>query len=122
MSNVKEKCRRRVRRRRHIRKKVFGVKEKPRLSVYKSLKNIYCQIIDDSAGRTLASASTLIKEIREKLPYGGNLEAAKLLGNKIAEEAKSVGIERVVFDRGGYKYHGRVKALAESARENGLTF
>ena len=122
MSNVKEKLRRRIKRRKSIRKKVFGVTEKPRLSVYKSHKNIYCQIIDDLTGRTLASASTMLKEIREKLPYGGNLEAAKLLGNKIAEEAKRVGIEKVVFDRGGYKYHGRVKALAESARESGLVF
>ncbi len=122
MNILKEKCRRRLKRRKGIRKRVFGVKEKPRLSVYRSSKNIYCQIIDDTTGRTLASASTLIKDIKDKLPYNGNVEAAKLVGQKIAEEAAKIGITKVVFDRSGYKYHGRVKALADSARENNLVF
>jgi len=122
MSILKEKYRRRLKRRKGIRKSVFGVKEKPRLSVYRSSKNIYCQLIDDTTGRTLASASTLIKDIKDKLPYNGNVEAAKLVGQKIAEEAAKIGITKVVFDRSGYKYHGRVKALADSARESNLVF
>ena len=122
MSILKEKNRRRLKRHKGIRKKVFGVKDKPRLSVYRSSKNIYCQLIDDTTGKTLASASTLIKDIKDKLPYNGNVEAAKLVGQKIAEEAVKIGITKVVFDRSGYKYHGRVKALADSARENNLVF
>ena len=122
MSILKEKFRRRLKRRKGIRKRVFGDKEKPRLSVYRSSKNIYCQLIDDTTGKTLASASTLIKDIKDKLPYNGNVEAAKLVGQKIAEEAAKIGITKVVFDRSGYKYHGRVKALADSARENNLVF
>lgn len=122
MSILKEKNRRRFKRHKGIRKKVFGDKEKPRLSVYRSSKNIYCQLIDDTTGKTLASASTLIKDIKDKLPYNGNVEAAKLVGQKIAEEATKIGITKVVFDRSGYKYHGRVKALADSARENNLVF
>lgn len=122
MNVLKEKNRKRFKRRKGIRKRIFGVKEKPRLSVYRSSKNIYCQLIDDTTGRTLASASTLIKDIKDKLPYGGNIEAAKLVGRKIAEDAAKIGITRVVFDRGGYKYHGRVKALADSAREGSLVF
>ncbi len=122
MNILKEKYRRRLKRHKGIRKKVFGVKDKPRLSVYRSSKNIYCQLIDDTTGKTLASASTLIKDIKDKLPYNGNVEAAKLVGQKIAEEAAKIGIAKVVFDRSGYKYHGRVKALADSARENNLVF
>lgn len=120
MDILKEKRKRRIKRRKGLRKKIFGVKEKPRLSIYRSSRNIYCQLIDDTTGRTLASASTLSEDIKKKLPYGGNKNAAELVGRKIAEEAKKNGISRVVFDRGGYKYHGRVKALAESARENKL--
>ncbi len=122
MNILKEKYKRRLKRHKGIRKKVFGVKDKPRLSVYRSSKNIYCQLIDDTTGKTLASASTLIKDIKDKLPYNGNVEAAKLVGQKIAEEAAKIGITKVVFDRSGYKYHGRVKALADSARENNLVF
>ncbi len=120
MSILKEKHKRRLKRHKGIRKRIFGVKEKPRLSVYRSSKNIYCQLIDDTTGKTLASASTLIKDIKDKLPYSGNVEAAKLVGQKIAEEAAKIGITKVVFDRSGYKYHGRVKALADSARESNL--
>ncbi len=122
MSILKEKHRRRLKRHQGIRKRIFGVKEKPRLSVYRSSKNIYCQLIDDTTGKTLASASTLIKDIKDKLPYSGNVKAAKLVGQKIAEEAAKIGITKVVFDRSGYKYHGRVKALADSARESNLVF
>ncbi len=120
MNILKAKRKRRIKRRKSIRKKIFGVKEKPRLSIYRSSRNIYCQLIDDTIGKTLVSASTLSEDIREKVPYGGNKKAAELVGLKIAEEAKKNGIDKAVFDRGGYKYHGRVKALAESARKNNL--
>ncbi|MDR4496571.1 MAG: 50S ribosomal protein L18 [Candidatus Scalindua sp.] len=122
MNATKEKQNKRRKRHRGLRKKVIGFREKPRLSVYRSLKNIYCQLIDDISGETLASASTLSKNIKEKSAYGGNIKAALLVGEMIAEEAKKIGVTKVVFDRGGYKYHGRVKALAESARANKLIF
>ena len=122
MNATKEKQKKRLKRHRGLRKKVFGVREKPRLNVYRSLKNIYCQLIDDLTGETLASASTLSKNVKDKLAYGGNIKAASLVGEMIAGEAKKIGVTKVVFDRGGYKYHGRVKALAESARANQLIF
>lgn len=112
------------RRVRHLRarQKVFGTKDRPRLSVYRSLKNIYCQLIDDMQGRTLASVSTLSPDIKGNLSYGGNKKAAELIGRKIAEEAKKLGIAKVVFDKGGYKFHGRIKTLADAAREAKLNF
>lgn len=122
MDPHREKWRKRERRHKRLRQQVIGTAERPRLSVYKSLKNICCQLIDDMAGRTLAASSTLQKDIREKVRYGGNKAAAELVGQKIAEEAGKIGIQKVVFDRGGYKFHGRIKALAESARKNNLTF
>lgn len=109
----------RLKRHKRVRAKISGTAAKPRLCVYRSLKNIYAQIIDDVAGVTLVSASTLEKGFDG---YGGNKEAAKKLGAVIAEKAKAKGIEEVVFDRGGYVYHGRIKELADSARENGLKF
>ncbi len=109
----------RLKRHKRVRAKISGTAATPRLCVYRSLKNIYVQIIDDVAGKTLVSASTLEKGFDG---YGGNKEAAKKLGAVIAERAKANGIEEVVFDRGGYLYHGRVKELAESAREGGLKF
>ena len=105
---------------RKIRKTLVGTKERPRLSVFRSLNHIYAQIIDDYEGKTLAAASTL--ELKGQISSGGNVEAAKLVGAMIAERAKEKGVTQVVFDRGGYKYHGRVAALAEGARENGLDF
>lgn len=99
-----------------------AAKGKPRLSVFRSSKHIYVQIIDDGPGRTLAAASTVDKDVRAKLQSGGNTEAASAVGSVIAERAKKAGIEDVVFDRGGYNYHGRVRALAEAAREGGLRF
>jgi large subunit ribosomal protein L18 len=111
--------RRRQRVRRAVRQRAYG---KPRLSVFRSSKQIYCQIIDDGAGRTLASASSLEKANREALKTGANVEAAKLVGKLIAERAVQAGVTEVVFDRGSYMYHGRVKALAEGAREAGLKF
>lgn len=105
-----------------VRRKVFGTPERPRLSVYRSLSNIYAQIIDDTTGSTLVSASTLDKGIKETGKYAGNKEAAKIVGQFIAKRALDKGINQVVFDRGGYIYHGRVKELAEGAREAGLEF
>lgn len=113
----------RERRHRRVRKKVHGTPERPRLNVFRSLKHIYAQVIDDEAGTTLVAASTVEPELRAVSGgYGGNVEAARLVGRKIAERALARGIRQVVFDRGGYRYHGRVKALAEAAREAGLDF
>ena len=109
----------RLRRHRRVRGKISGTAERPRLDVYRSAKNIYAQVIDDVAGVTLVSASTAEKDFTE---YGGNKDAAKKVGMLVAERCKAKGIECVVFDRGGYLYHGRVKALAEGAREGGLKF
>ncbi len=122
MDHIKEKLRKRTRRHLRTRRKVIGTSERPRLSVYRSLKHIYCQIINDIEGKTLASASTQSPDIRSQVQYGGNVKAAEIVGKKIAEEAKSKGISTVVFDKGGYKYHGRIKALAESARKHNLSF
>lgn len=122
MNNIKEKLQKRKRRHQRIRRKVVGSSERPRLSVYRSMKHIYCQIINDANGTTLASASTMSPEIREQVKDGGNVKAAEIVGKKIAEEALKKGISKVVFDKGGYKYHGRVKALAESARKSNLSF
>jgi len=105
-----------------VRTRVIGTPERPRLCVYRSLGHIYAQVIDDRSGRTLASASSLDGETRKNLKGGGNLAAAKAIGQAIAERARAAKIELVVFDRGGYKYHGRVKALADAAREAGLKF
>lgn len=113
-----------ARRRRHerIRKKVSGTPGRPRLSVYRSLNHIYAQVIDDSRGETLLAASTLDGEIRLEKGHKGNVAMAKRVGELIAKRAASKGIRKVVFDRGGYLYHGRVKALADAAREAGLEF
>ncbi len=114
------KTRTELRQSRHVRlrKKLAGTAERPRLAVYRSLKHIYAQIIDDTKGHTLASASSQ----DEGHTGGGNAEGAKAVGARLAEQAKAAGIEAVVFDRGGFAYHGRVQALAESAREGGLSF
>lgn len=110
---------RRLKRHKRVRAKISGTAERPRLNVYRSLSNIYAQIIDDTTGNTIVSASTLEKEFDGKT---GNSDAAKKVGLAIAERAKEKGISSVVFDRGGYLYHGRVKQLAEGAREGGLQF
>lgn len=111
-----------TRRHRRIRKHVKGNPQRPRLAVFRSLANIYVQIIDDMNGNTLVAASSIEPEIRAKLGYGGNIEAAKYVGKVAAERALAKGITEVVFDRGGNLYHGRVAALAEGAREAGLQF
>ena len=105
-----------------VRNSLSGTTERPRLAVFRSDKHIYAQIIDDLAGRTLASAASTSGEVRGELPNGGNIAAAKLVGRAIADRAKAAGITKVAFDRGGRQYHGRVKALADAAREGGLQF
>jgi large subunit ribosomal protein L18 len=112
----------RLRRQAHIRKTVSGTPERPRLSVFRSLNHIYAQIIDDNAGCTLAAASTVDQAIRDRVAEMTKTEQARVVGEVVAERALSKGIKSVVFDRGGYKYHGRVKALAEAARKAGLDF
>jgi len=111
-----------IRRKYRVRKKVFGTPDRPRLSVFRSNRHLYAQIIDDIAGVTLVSASTRSRSLRDKVAYGGNIEAAKLVGKMIAKQALQVGIKCVRYDRSRYQYHGRLKALAESARETGLVF
>jgi large subunit ribosomal protein L18 len=107
---------------RRVRQKVAGSPERPRLTVYRSLNQIYAQVIDDRAGTTLVSASSIDKETRKETKGGGNIATAKIIGKIVAERAIAAGITKVVFDRGGYKYHGRVQALANAAREAGLKF
>ena len=119
MVSRKDSNKTRLHRHKRIRGKLSGTTAVPRLSVYRSLGNIYAQIIDDTKGVTLVSASSLDKDFED---YGGNIEAAKKVGSVIAKRALDKGIEHVVFDRGGYLYHGRVQALAEGAREGGLKF
>lgn len=111
-----------LRRKYHVRKKVFGMPDRPRLSIFRSNKHIYAQIIDDVTGATLVSASTRAKELREQLSKTSNKEAAGIVGQAIAKQAFSVGINCVCLDRNRYKYHGRVKALADGARKAGLIF
>ena len=118
MDRAKERVAARGRVRERIRRKVNGTAERPRLAVFRSLKHMYAQVIDDAAGQTLASASTRDKDATT----GSNATAAKALGALIARKAKDKGITRVIFDRGGYLYHGNIKALADAARENGLEF
>jgi large subunit ribosomal protein L18 len=112
---------RRQRRRFRVRKKLRGTQDRPRLSVFRSHKHIGCQIIDDLGGKTVVAASTRDKDLRESVKYGGNKAAAQVVGRAIAERAIAAGIKQVRFDRGSYKYHGRVAALADAAREAGLS-
>ena len=119
MVSKKDSNKARLQRHKRVRAKINGTAERPRLDVYRSAKNIYAQVIDDVAGVTLVSASTIEKDFAV---YGGNKDAAKKVGMLVAERCKAKGIENVVFDRGGYLYHGRVKELAEGAREGGLQF
>lgn len=113
--------RQRERRKWRVRKSIRGTAERPRLSVFRSHKHIGCQIIDDSAGKTLLAVATVDKETRSELKYGGNRKAAEAVGRKLAEKALAAGITQVKFDRGNYKYHGRVAALADAARAAGLS-
>ena len=123
MSKLLEKKRAgRFARHNRVRGRVVGTSERPRLNVFRSLTNIYAQVIDDQQGHTLVSASTIDKDVTEQVKGKTKSEAAKIVGQVIAQRAKDAGLSKVVFDRGGYKYHGRVAALAEGAREGGLEF
>lgn len=112
----------RLKRHKRIRKAIWGRNEKPRLCIFRSLKHIYAQVIDDERGRTLVSASTLDPEIKNKVKYTGNIKAAEMLGILLAKKMKEKGIKKVVFDRGGYLYHGRVRAVAENTRKGNIDF
>ena len=122
MNHQKAKLVRRIRRSNHVRRKIVGTAERPRLTVFRSSKHIYAQLIDDLTGATLAAASSVIADVRAGFKSCGNIKAAQVVGKKIAEVAKERGIAKAAFDRGHYKYHGRVKALADAAREGGLLF
>ena len=126
MGRTSKKLSARLRRKRRVRKKIFGTSERPRLSVFRSSKHIYAQIIDDTRGHTLVAASSLTPEIRERLAElkkeGGKIAVAKAVGELLGKRAIEAGIKKVCFDRGGFKYHGRVKALADGARAAGLEF
>jgi large subunit ribosomal protein L18 len=120
MSKSRQQVRQQIRRR--IRKKIAGSPARPRLAVFRSEKHIYVQLIDDDAGNTVCAASSLDKDVRDESGRGGTIKAATAVGSLIATRAKERGIAAVVFDRGGFRYHGRVKALADAAREGGLEF
>jgi large subunit ribosomal protein L18 len=122
VSSLAQKKEARLKRKVRVRKKVLGTSQRPRLNVFKSARHIYAQLIDDTAGVTLTAVSTAIDEVSTGLKYTGNIEAARKVGAEIAKKALAKEITAVVFDRNGFLYHGRVKALAEAARENGLTF
>lgn len=122
MSNSRSKSELRTRRHNRVRRKVTGTTERPRLAVYRSNKHIVAQVIDDTQGRTLASASTVEKDLRSAGTATGNVAAAEVVGRLVAERAKAAGVSKVVFDRGGSLYHGRVAALADAARASGLEF
>lgn len=122
MNQLARKAVRRERRKLHVRKKVNGTAERPRLTIFRSHKNIYAQIIDDMAGRTLAACSSMEKVLREALKSGSNKAAAIAVGTTLASKALQAGIKKVVFDRNGYPFHGRVKELADAARKAGLDF
>jgi large subunit ribosomal protein L18 len=122
LSSLLQKEMARLKRKIRVRKKIKGTSERPRLNVFRSAKHIYAQLIDDTNGATLAAASTLIEEVSTGLKYTGNIDAARKVGAEIAKRALAKDITKVVFDRNGFLYHGRVKAVAEAARENGLSF
>jgi large subunit ribosomal protein L18 len=122
MISKEDKNKARLKRHLRVRKKITGTTERPRLNIFRSAKHMYAQIIDDTTGATLAAASTQDKDLRDQVASGGNVEAAKKVGELIAQRAKAKGLDKVVFDRGGYLYHGRVQALADAAREAGLEF
>ena len=122
MNSQKLKQVRRLRRRRHVRRKIVGTVERPRLTVFRSSKHIYAQLIDDLNGVTLAAAASNAPDLKKNVAYGGNVKAAQAVGKRLAEVAKERGITKAAFDRGHYRYHGRIKALADAAREGGLQF
>ena len=122
MDHARTILRQRIRRRHRVRRFIRGTAERPRLSVFRTHKHMYAQVIDDASGRTLASASSRDKQLRDTLSFGGNKQAAEAIGRAVAERAKAAGVTQVCFDRGECKYHGRVAALADAARAAGLDF
>jgi large subunit ribosomal protein L18 len=122
MERLKLKAVRRTRRKARVRKGVFGTPERPRLTVSRTLKHVYAQLVDDTSGRTLVAVSSLSKALRGEIGYGGNKVAAEKVGTALAAAAKEKGIQAVAFDRNGFRYHGRLKALADAARKGGLSF
>ena len=122
MSSREVKISNHLRRKKRIRQKVFGTAERPRLTVYRSLQHIYAQLVDDAHGTTILGVSTRAKELQGKVKHADTIEAAKQVGALVAQKAREKNVATVVFDRNGYIYHGRLKALAEAARENGLKF
>lgn len=122
MDHQKLKHRRQARRKHHVRSKITGDADRPRLTVFRSSKHIYAQLIDDLRGVTVAAASSLAPDMRKQVANGGNIKAAVLVGKKLAEVAKQAGVSKAALDRGHYRYHGRIKALADAAREGGLQF
>ncbi len=122
MSNVKDKALKRNFRHKRIRKKISGTSDQPRACIYRSLKNLYVQVVDDTTHKILLGLSTQTKELKNTIKSGSNVAAATLLGEQFAAEAQKKGIKKICFDRGGYLYHGRVKAFAEAARKGGMEF
>ena len=122
MDHSRTILRQRMRRRHRVRRHIRGTAERPRLAVFRTHKHIYAQLIDDAAGKTLVSASTMDKQIREGLGFGGNKQAAEAIGRAVAERAMAAGVKKICFDRGEFRYHGRVAALADAARAAGLEF
>ena len=122
MDHSRTILRQRLRRRHRVRRHIRGTTERPRLAVFRTHKHIYAQIIDDSVGRTLISASSMDKQIRDAVAFGGNKQAAEAIGKAVAERAKAAGVTKVCFDRGEFRYHGRVAALADAARAAGREF
>jgi len=122
MDHARSNLRQRIRRQRRVRKPLRGTPARPRLSIRRSHKHIYAQVIDDASGRTLAAASTVESQLKTAVSFGGNRDAAAAIGQTVAERAKAAGVSRVCFDRGPCRYHGRVAALADAAREAGLEF
>ncbi|MEI6125388.1 MAG: 50S ribosomal protein L18 [Pseudomonadota bacterium] len=122
MEHILKKQKNRLQRKKRIRKKILGTCERPRMSIFKSLNHCYVQLIDDTSQKTILGVSTLSKELKSSLDKTGNIDAAKKLGHLVAEKALEKNISRIVFDRNGFLYHGRVKAIAEGAREKGLQF
>ncbi|MEE9393783.1 MAG: 50S ribosomal protein L18 [Planctomycetota bacterium] len=121
-NRIKHKRNRYARRKMSVRKGVSGTSSRPRMTVFRSARHIYVQVVNDLEGKTLVSSSTMCKDLKASVKQGGNVEAAKAVGVDIAEKAKAAGIEAVVFDRNGFRYHGRLQALADAAREKGLKF
>jgi large subunit ribosomal protein L18 len=122
MDHSRSILRQRQRRRFRVRRSIRGTTERPRLTIFRTHKHIYAQVVDDSTGRTLASASSMDKALRDGLGFGGNKQAAEAIGKAVAERAKAAGVSQVCFDRGSFRYHGRVAVLAEAARAAGLQF